>query len=158
MEEEDLLATLKSLQEAIHYSPDNLPLRTLYVDKLIRAGKSEDAMEELKGLVKLYPDNIQFRFLLSKIYLQRLEPSKGIVLIEGLVGSGRASAETTHLYIQLLIEGKMFYLAAAVYRDMIIRSPACRDMRIESQLGNFLQPLVLYPENELDFLLKKIKK
>jgi transitional endoplasmic reticulum ATPase len=153
MENEELLSTLKSLREALQLSPDNLPLRSLYIENLLKAGQNEEARDELKGLVKKQPENTHFRFLLAGIYLQRLETTKGIVLIEDLVKSGKAPNEVTQLYIKLHIEEKRYDIAAKVYRELLLNSPACRDESIEAQLGEHLEPVASDLQTELDDLV-----
>ncbi len=138
MSAKNLEALLKSLQEAVALSPENIPLREIYVDNLIKAGKTSTAMEELKGLVQKQPENTHFRFLLAQIYFQRLETSKGIVLIEGLVNSGHASPEIITLYIKLLNEEKRFNQAARVFTEYKTENPSFQDDSIEAELKAFL--------------------
>jgi transitional endoplasmic reticulum ATPase len=120
---------------------------------LLKAGMSDEAMEELKNLVKSHPENTQFRFFLARIYLQRLETSKGIVLIDELVKSGNAPIEVILIYIKLLMEEKSLDKAAEAYHNLILRSPACRDESIEAQLGNYLKTAVSGIDSELAEIL-----
>ncbi len=138
MKDDEVLSTLKSLREALRVSPDNLPLRTLYVDNLLKAGKTCEAKKELEKLVINHPENTQFRFQLAGIYYQRLEISRGIVLIEDLVKSGNASNEIIKLYVKLLIEEKKGDAAAETYRRMVLDNPSARDEIIENHLGSLL--------------------
>ena len=93
MEDEQLLATINSLREALRICPDNVPLRGLYAENLLKAGKIEEARDELEILIKSDPQDTHFRILLAQICLERLETSKGIVLIEDMVRAGNAPDE-----------------------------------------------------------------
>ncbi len=141
MENEELLSNLNALRDALRVSPDNIPLRSLYVENLLKLGRTDEAMEELKSLVKANPANAGFRFQLARIYFQRLETSKAMVLIEDLATSGNAPTDILILYIRLLVEEKRFDLAASAYRGLRARFPAVRDEDIEARLkGRLGQP------------------
>jgi transitional endoplasmic reticulum ATPase len=135
---DELENVLRSLKEAVSISPDNIPLRMIYVDNLLKAGKTNESVDELRYLVQKQPDNARFRFQLAQVYLQRLETSKGIVLIEELVNSGTASHETVDLYIKLLNEEKRFEQAARIYQDYRIKDPSYQNETIENQLKAIL--------------------
>jgi transitional endoplasmic reticulum ATPase len=138
MRNEDLLSTLETLKTALHLSPENTPLRSLYVDKLIEAGITEEALGQLKILVQSQPDNAKYRTQLAKIYYDRLEISKGIVLIEGFFKHGNASDETIALYVRLLIAEKDYKTAAEAYYELQKRQPPVRIESIENDLGKHL--------------------
>jgi SpoVK/Ycf46/Vps4 family AAA+-type ATPase len=138
MDNEELLSNLKAFEEALRVSPDNLPLRSLYVDSLIKAGRATEAMEGLKILISHQPQNPDHKLKLAQIYYQRLETGKAIVLIEDLVKSGNASDDIVTLYIALLLEEKNYAAAADVYQEMVSKTPSLRNEEIESLLKDYI--------------------
>jgi len=119
--------TLKSLEEALRLSPDNIPLQLLYIDNLILLKIFDKAEEELNKLIKSDIENQEYRFRLANLYYSNNEISKGIVLIESLVKEGKASTDITLLYIKLLISENEIEEAASVFNKLRKTSPDVRD-------------------------------
>lgn len=137
MENEEMLSNLKALRDALQVSPENVPLRTLYVENLLKLGNVDEAMGELKALVKSHPENSNFRYLLAGIYFQRLETSKAMVLIEDIVASKDASKDILLLYVKILVEERKFGVAASAYRELRAKFPAARDEQVEAKLRDY---------------------
>lgn len=131
MTQDEVNANIDALKQALFVTPHNMPLRKLYVDNLLKAGRENDALEELKILVKNQPDNLQFRYQMANIYYHRLETGKAIVLIEDIVKSPEASEELLVLYLRLLIEEKSLEKASEIYERIKDGNPEFFDEAIE---------------------------
>lgn len=142
MMNEDMFSTIESLRQALVVSPDNLPLRNLYVDNLVKSGMTDEALSELISLLRKYPENEHYRLLLAGIYYRRFEISKGIVIVEEFVKNGKASYDMVKLYINLLIKEDRPDVAAKMYRELIIDSDFEPDEDIEVQLSSYLSNTV----------------
>jgi transitional endoplasmic reticulum ATPase len=131
MNQDDFLANVEALKEALRISPDNIPLRKIYVDNLLKAGREDDALEELKTLLKAEPGNLEFKYLMAVVYYHRLEITKAIVLIEDIVKTPEPREDFIVLYLKLLIEEKSWNKASKIYAVLKERNPGFYDETIE---------------------------
>ena len=70
------------LREAIKASPDNLPLRKLLVNALLRQKRHEEGEIEAKDALRIFPNDIQLKLSLAECFSEQDKLSMGLVIIE----------------------------------------------------------------------------
>ena len=127
---------LDELREAIKSSPQNLPLRKLYANALMRAKRFEEAELEWKEAIKLAPNKLDLRIGLANAFMEQSKTSMGLVLIEELVkNEGQSSAKVWLIYAKLLLQNKNLEEAKDAYEKAVVIDPNLKDNFLESDIN-----------------------
>ena len=95
----DYPAALDAFLEAIRLDPDNDDLYMVASQRLIMAGRKEDAFGLLEKLLVLQPDNLTARRWLAKLYLREGETEKAKAELKRAVA---AQPRDEQIYIELI--------------------------------------------------------
>jgi len=83
---------IKNLREAIKAAPDNVPLRKILANTLMKHERWEEAEIEIKEALRLAPNDAQLKVALATAFYELGKTSVGLVLLEELTGSGTPPA------------------------------------------------------------------
>lgn len=130
---------LNSLREAIKATPNNRPLRKLYINALTKAEKYEEAAIEIKETLRLSPKDTALKVWLATVYHELKKTSLGLVVIEEVVDNSLASADAWLIYAKLLLQAKNISEAKDAYEKATIINPSLKDAFLESTINLKLQ-------------------
>jgi len=130
---------LDSLRDAIKATPNNVPLRKLYINALTKAEKYEEAVAEIKEALSLAPNETSLKIWLATIYHELKKTSLGLVVIEQVLSSSTAPADAWLIYAKLLLQAKNIGEAKDAYEKAVIINPAIKDAYLESEINLQLQ-------------------
>lgn len=138
---------VKSLREALEFSPDNIPLRLHLADTLLGLYKYEEAEAEYKIVLSKSPDSIKAKTGLVKVYFDNANYSTALVIIEDIISSGHYTADILVLYAKILYRDNSLAAAIEQYKRALEMDPSLEDEELELGLkrGNL-------PEDNDDFV------
>lgn len=123
------------LRDAIKASPDNLPLRKLLVNALIRQKKYEEGELEAKDALRLFPNDTSLKLALIECFLEQDKLSMGLVIIEEITAQSTPPAEAFLLEAKLLLQSKNPQAAKDSYEKAILVNPQLKDTYLESEIN-----------------------
>ena len=125
---------LENLRAALRQSPNNTPLRISLTRLLLDAGHNEEAEAECKRGLEHAPHDVHLETALAEAYHAQGKFSVALVLCEGLVARGAATAQT-HLIMARAHHAKDDHPAAsAAYRRAKEIAPELEDETLEELL------------------------
>ena len=130
---------LNSLREAIKATPNNVPLRKLYINALTKAERYEEAAVEIKETLRLAPKDGALKVWLATVYHELKKTSLGLVVIEEVIGNSLAPGNAWLIYAKLLVQAKNIAEAKDAYEKAIIIDPNLKDAFLESSINLKLQ-------------------
>jgi AAA+ superfamily predicted ATPase len=130
--------TLQALREAVQLSPDNVPLRQHYADKLLAAGRADKAEGEYRHALALAPDRQPLKLGLAHAFHQQGKHSQALVVLEDLLRRSDTPARAYLLHARILLQSGESPRAAAKYRAALDADPAVADPDLAQQLGLIL--------------------
>jgi transitional endoplasmic reticulum ATPase len=134
------LDPVRSLQDALQFSPDNIPLRRHLVRTLMGLGRWDEAERECRTALSMAAADRQIKYDLAEIYAQQGKPSQSLVILEDMVRSDEGPAAAHVLYARLLLAAGDVQHAVAQYKLGIERDPAAADMELAERLGVTIDP------------------
>ncbi len=158
---------IKSLRQALSFSPDNHTLRKLLGDTLIKYGHFDTAENEFKRGLKINPDNSEFKAGLAAVYFQQKKNNEAFVILETLDKKNLLNGPSLLLYIRLLSQTTEISKAVQLYKKYKEENPTLSDDTLDKELGPFMgeytyddpedsrRVLVDEPENSEQLTLEK---
>lgn len=126
--------TLRALREALRLSPENIPLRQLIADTLLRQGRFEEAETEYREALSLSPQNQQLKIGLARAFYEQGKNSAALVVIEDLIQNPGPPAHAYLLHARLLLRVGEVDQAAREYRKAVNVDPSVADPTLAEQL------------------------
>ena len=126
---------LKTLREAVQYSPHNLPLRRHLAETLLKHGLAADAEQEYRDALALAPDDVELKLGLARAFFQQSKASHALVIIEDLSKRSDAPARAYVLHAKLLAGMGNVEQAVREYRRGVAKDPAAADAEFAARLG-----------------------
>src|SRR6185369_6544906 len=111
--------SLKALREAVRISPQNPPLRQHLADSLLSSGKADEAEQEYRDALKLWPQQLGFKVGLAHAFHQQGKTEEALVLLEALAKEPDLPAKAHQLYARLLLKSGETEQAQDEYRKAI---------------------------------------
>jgi len=130
---------LDQLKAAIQESPNNLPLRRLYLKALMKEEKYQEAEIEYKESLKLAPEDIALKVGLAEVFFRLDKLSLGLVLIEEITASPSAPGRAWLVYARLLLKADQAQEAQIAYEKAILINPDLKDSYLESDINLHIQ-------------------
>lgn len=126
---------LDQLREAIGSSPENVPLRKLYANALVKNKRFEEAEVEYKEALRLAPGDIQLKIGLANTFCEQEKTSLGLVIIEEITAKGTPPATAWLVYAKLLLQSRQAADAKDAYEKAILIDPSIEDSFLESEIN-----------------------
>jgi transitional endoplasmic reticulum ATPase len=126
---------LKTLREAVQYSPHNLPLRRHLAETLLKYGLAADAEQEYRDALALAPDDVDLKLGLARAFFQQSKASHALVIVEDLSQRSDAPARAHVLHAKLLAGMGQVAQAVREYRRGIAKDSAAADAEFAARLG-----------------------
>ena len=138
---------IRALREALGYSPDNIPLRRLLADSLLKQGHFDEAEAEYRRALAQAPDDAEVKVGLAMAFAQQGKATHALVIVEELTKRPDAPARAYMLLSRFQLRAGDTQLAAANYRSAIDADPSLADADLAGRLGIAAEP---EPETEVD--------
>jgi transitional endoplasmic reticulum ATPase len=125
---------IQSLKEALHLSPDNVPLKLQLASILLQAKSYEEAAAQFQEVLRLSPNHpkAQLGLAESSFYTKKL--STAIVILEQLIEEGHETKKVLSLYSKVLAAEGSLTKAADIYRQIQEMDPDYFDSQLDQQL------------------------
>lgn len=127
--------TIRALRDALHVSPDNLPLRRHLAQTLIGHGYLAEAEREFRHLLSVQPEDDDTKLQLAGVFYQQGKSSQALVLVEDLIESSAQPARA------FLLQARIFYgagnvpAAVAAYQQALEEDETVGDDELSVRLG-----------------------
>ncbi len=126
---------LKSLQEALKYSPDNVPLLKLYGDVCLDEWSLAEGKEAFEHVLKLHPEDIDAKLGVAKILYQMGKTSEALVRTESVIHIDPQCAQALVLLSKINISEGQLKSAFSFYEKARQIDATITDGAIEKELG-----------------------
>lgn len=126
---------LTQLRAAVAASPDNLPLRKLYANALLRHKKYEEAETAFKDILRLSPDDTSLKVGLATAFYQLSKTAAGLVIMEEVIKTGTPPGHAWLLYAKLLLKAGDGAEAKDAYEKAILIDPSLDDAFFASEIN-----------------------
>jgi len=130
---------IQSLRDAIKASPDNIPLRKLLANALMKNERWEEAEIEIKDTLRMAPNDLQVKIALAQIFYELGKISTGLVLVEELVDLERPPAPAYLILAKLLLKTNDAAGAKDAYEKATIIDAGLKDTFLESEINMKVQ-------------------
>ena len=123
---------IKSLQEALKFSPDNIPLRLHLAELLLQDKLIPEAAEQFNETLKRNYGNQRAQLGLAACYYYQKKYSAAVIVYEQIQQELPLNAML--IYIRCLIKENSLQQAAELYQKVMMQSPGFRDEEIDQHL------------------------
>lgn len=128
-------AEIEGLRAALAASPDNIPLRKLLAETLMKLGHPEEAEAEYRAALTLAPDSDPLKLGLARAFFQQGKDSHATVIVEPLVRRDDTPPEAYLLHARLLFRAGDVEFAVTEYKHAVRGDSRLRDPELETILG-----------------------
>jgi len=126
---------IRSLRDALQFSPENVPLRLHLAASLMGLGRLDEAEREYRDALARAGDNVDARVGLAECYWRQSKFSQSLVIVEDLIQKRTAPAPALVLYARLLLQRGDVADAVAQYKLALEMDPAVQDQQLSQRLG-----------------------
>ena len=126
---------IQQLREALKSAPDNLPLRKLLANALMKHDRHEEAEAEYKAALRLATNDADLKIGLADAFRAQQKTGSGLVLIEELVEAPAPPAKAWLVYARLLLQSQQAAAAKEAYDNAIAINDNLRDAYLESEIN-----------------------
>ncbi|MFB6455654.1 AAA family ATPase [Chitinophaga sp. Hz27] len=147
---------IKQLQEAVQFSPENVPLRLHLAQVLLQDYQYIQAEEQYRKVLELSHDNIAAQLGLARTFYHQQKYSVAIVVLEQLEHQEPDNFDALLLHCRILVKENSLEAARDLYQHMLQLNPGFRDETLD---GIFRMPQQQYSaaaEDEEDEEIEKI--
>jgi transitional endoplasmic reticulum ATPase len=130
--------TLKSLREALSFSPENIPLRKHIIAILFDLKQFDEAEKELSAALRFAPDDSELKLGLAQAFSAQDKPSAALVILEELMGLEPPLAKAFILHARLSFKNQEFDQALDSYQEATKLDHSLRDVAFENQLSQYI--------------------
>ena len=126
---------LNDLREAIKASPQNVPLRKLYANALLKNSQFLEAEIEFKEALKMAPNDLTLKIGLAESFCEQEKTSLGLVIIEEITSHSAPPPRAWLVYAKLLLQSGNPHDAKDAYEKAILLKPDFKDNFLESEIN-----------------------
>jgi AAA+ superfamily predicted ATPase len=126
---------VQSLREALHLSPDNVPLRIHLAETLVGLGRADEAEREYREALALAPDDLRLKLGLAGAFYQQGKNSHSLVIVEDLLKLRDTPARAYLLHARLLLRAGEVERAVAQYKNAVAADGSVADAELAGRLG-----------------------
>jgi SpoVK/Ycf46/Vps4 family AAA+-type ATPase len=124
--------TIQNLLEALKVSPDNVPLRLLLAETMMREKMYQEASEQFGEILHRSYGNTKAKLGLAEAYYHLRKYSAAIVIYEEL--QQQLPLDAMVLFVKCLIKENSLHQAVEVYQRIIALNPGFKDEEIDTHL------------------------
>lgn len=152
---------INNLKEALQFSPDNIPLKLLLANSLLKLNRYEEAALQFQETIALDNHNIEAKMGLSELYFQENNYSKSIVILEDILRNNSNHLEALILYTKVLVRENSIEAAIKSYQQVLQINPRYENgeldkiLRVSSQSNNDTDDDFDDYDNEMSYLITK---
>ena len=126
---------VRSLRQALEFSPDNAPLRRHLAETLLSHGRPDEAAEEFRRMLVDTPKDSTLQLALARAYFQAGKFTPALVVIEELMKTDEPAAGVLALFARLLYQRGEVDRAVRQYRAAVSQDDSLADDSFATQLG-----------------------
>jgi AAA+ superfamily predicted ATPase len=126
---------VRSLREALEFSPNNPPLRRHLAETLLSHGRPDEAAEEFRRMLVDAPKDVALQLALARAYFQAGKFTPSLVVVEELMKADEPAAGVLALFARLLYQRGEVDRAVRQYRAAVAQDAALADDSFATQLG-----------------------
>lgn len=126
---------IHGLQAALAASPDNVPLRLLLADALLRGGHADRAIDEYKAALKRQPHADEIKLKLAQAYFTGGKQTEAVVVVEELLARRDTPPGAYLLHSRLLRATGEIDRAIRQYKRGVELDPTLADEAYAESLG-----------------------
>lgn len=126
---------IESLREALLVSPDNVPLRKLLADALIKLCRFEEAEAEYRKALQHSPDAIGLKLGLANAFVGQGKSAFAVVMLEDVVKQPSAPPSAFVALAKLLAKAGQVAEAVDRYKQGVELDPSAADAELAASLG-----------------------
>ena len=126
---------IQALREALNASPENLALRQLLADTLLKHGFGELAEKEFRTGLMQAPASLPMKMGLARAFYQQNKPSHALVILEDLLKDPKAPARAFLLHARILAGIGEIGQAVTEYQRAVELDHSLADTEFASRLG-----------------------
>lgn len=123
---------IKSLLEALAFSPDNVPLRLQVADLMVQQKMYDQAIEQYQQVLEKSYGNSKAQLGMASCYFHLHKFSTAIIIYEQL--NGQLQLFDQVMYIKSLIKENSIQAATDQYQQLLALHPGFRDEEIDAAL------------------------
>jgi SpoVK/Ycf46/Vps4 family AAA+-type ATPase len=124
--------SIKSLLEAVQYSPDNVPLRLHLAELMLQEKMYAEASEQFSQTLQRSYGNTKAQLGLAACYYNLRKYSAAVVVYEQL--KDQMPVDAMLLYVRCLIKENSLQQAAGLYQRILVQMPGFKDDEIDQYL------------------------
>ncbi|MBV7534102.1 tetratricopeptide repeat protein [Chitinophaga sp. sic0106] len=132
---------IKQLQEAVQFSPENVPLRLHLAQVLLQDFQYQQAEEQYRKVLELSHDNIAAQLGLARTFYHQQKYSVAIVVLEQLEHQEPDNFDALLLHCRILVKENSMESARDIYQHLLQLNPGFRDEALD---GYFRAPQQQY--------------
>lgn len=126
--------TIDSLEEALQFSPNNIPLRLLLANSLAKKIRFPEAETHYLAILNLDSNHIEAKLGLSSVYFQQAAYSKSIVILEDVLRMQPSNVTALLLYTRVLVQENSIAEAIESYQKILAIQPQFQDEELDAIL------------------------
>lgn len=123
---------IRSLQEALSFSPENVPLRLHLAELLLKEKMIPEAAEQFRETLNRNYGNTRAQLGLAECYYHQKKYSAAVIVYEQIQQELPVNAML--IYIRCLIKEDSIQHAAELYQKILVQSPGFKDEEIDQYL------------------------
>ncbi|RFM28102.1 ATP-binding protein [Deminuibacter soli] len=125
---------IEQLKEAVHISPNNIPLRLHLAGLLLKENQLAEASEQFAQVLQLQHDNTKALTGLATVYYRQQKYSPAIILFEQLQEQHALDNDSRLLFIRCLLKENSLTPARELYEQLLHDQPDFKDAEIDQAL------------------------
>ena len=125
--------SIESLREALKHSPDNVPLRLLLAETMLKLHKLDDAEQEFSTLLN-YTKDPKAKLGLAYVFFKKGNYSACNVILEEVIEAGVHDADVYVLHARALLQENSFAKAVESYQKALTLDPDCAIEELDNAL------------------------
>lgn len=123
---------IKSLQEALRFSPENVPLRLHLAEMMLQNQMYPEAADQYREILDRSYGNTKAQLGLAECYYHQKKYSAAVIIYEQI--QDQLPVHSMVLFVKCLIKEQSISQAGEVYQKVIAQSPGFKDEEIDSFL------------------------
>jgi len=125
---------IQSLIEALKTSPDNVTIRYMLAEKLLRSGYSEEAENHLQTIIQTDRGHLAAKTLLAEAFYKRKKFTAVIMIAEEMVENKYMPFDMKILYAKALVKEGNLKDAQSIYMEILEEDKEFADQELDDAL------------------------